>query len=115
METAPGIAHLLTSAASLSPRHVVRGDDVGFISGPRFQRYRRNQNGYDCQQPSQHCTDARIGAGGNIDWDEGSGDNEPRIDTAAAIGNTADKEMPEGEQRLDWDTDLVRRLFGEIA
>ncbi|KAF1851720.1 uncharacterized protein K460DRAFT_351619 [Cucurbitaria berberidis CBS 394.84] len=26
-----------------------------------------------------------------------------------------DYELPEGEARLEWDTDLVRRLFGEIA
>jgi hypothetical protein len=26
----------------------------------------------------------------------------------------ADYELPAGEERLEWDTDLVRRTFGEI-
>jgi hypothetical protein len=29
-------------------------------------------------------------------------------------GSKGEYKLPEGDQRLDWDTDLVRRLFGEI-
>ncbi|KZM20922.1 uncharacterized protein EKO05_0006382 [Ascochyta rabiei] len=34
--------------------------------------------------------------------------------TAVGTDSATEYKLPEGDQRLDWDTDLVRRLFGEI-
>ena len=40
-----------------------------------------------------------------------SGDNEMTASEPAVL---VDYELPGGRARLDWDTDLIRRLFGEI-
>ena len=101
-----GMAHLATSATSLSSQHP--------LSRPHYQGCRRSKEGCDDQRPCQRYTDAGIDAGGCIDWEGGIGGKEFQVEAAVATGNAVENSLPEGDQRLDWDTDLMRRLFGEI-
>lgn len=101
-----GMAHLATSATSLSSQLP--------LSRPHYQRCHRSKEGCDGQRPCQRYTDADIGAGGCIDWEGGIGGKEFQVEADVATGNAVENRLPEGDQRLDWDTDLVRRLFGEI-
>ncbi|KAF1359920.1 hypothetical protein EJ07DRAFT_117429 [Lizonia empirigonia] len=106
--------HLVASAASISSQHRESADDKETLSRPRCQGCRRSEKDFDRQKPCQRCADADMAAEGRVDWDGGRDKNEPLSKTVIASGNAAENKLPEGDQRLDWDTDLVRRLFGEI-
>jgi hypothetical protein len=54
-----------------------------------------------------------IEAGSCVD-SVGDNNSKDQDQAAAAAGSKAGYELHEGNDRLDWDTDLVRRLFGEI-
>ena len=69
----------------------------------------------DCE--SQGLCQGRKHAGdGNDSCPKGvvSNISEETGNVNAVSGSAARYRLPEGNERLDWDTDLVRQLFGEI-
>lgn len=83
----------------------------GSFDRPRCQRCGDMDKGCDRISgagPCLRCKDAGIGAEGCVDWRLGGSS------MAHGPKRLVDYELPEGDQRLDWDTDLVRTLFGEI-
>lgn len=107
------LPHVVASAASTSSQHWESADDKEALSRPRCQGCRRSENDHGHQIPCQRCADADMAAEGCVDWDGGSDKKEPLNKNVITSGNTAENKLPEGDQRLDWDTDLVRLLFGE--
>lgn len=106
-----GAAHPATVTAVLKFQHEPENRDL--VRRPRCQRCRESKKGCDRQRPCQRCKDAGIGAEGCVDWDGSTRRNERHV-YVVGTDSAAGYQLPEGEQRLEWDTDLVRRLFGEI-
>ena len=108
-----GAAILAASvAASLSFASLDEGDE-GLERRSRCQRCCKMQK--DCE--SQGLCQGRKHAGdGNDSCPKGvvSNISEETGNVNAVSGSAARYRLPEGNERLDWDTDLVRQLFGEI-
>lgn len=84
-----------------------------FLQKSRYQRACMNEMRCGHQSLCQRSGIASVAADNCVDWTEGDTTRERdvnSIDSQAAAAH----QVPEGDQRLDWDTDLVRRLFGEI-
>lgn len=107
-------AHLATSAAtSLDFEYRVGKRDKGLMRRPRCQRCQKAKEGCDCQRHYKNCVNGGIEASGCVDSVEDN-NSKDQDQTADAAGSKTGYELPEGDDRLEWDTDLVRRLFGEI-
>jgi hypothetical protein len=76
----------------------------------------------DRQLPCSCCTVASMDVERSYPEDNGGGRQGGKGWAANLPNHTkvksrvmVDYELPEGDDRLDWDTDLVRRLYGEIS
>lgn len=102
---------LVKSVSSADPRYKHNAGYNGSVDVPSCQRCRDMKEGCDRTNeavPCLRCNNAGIGAEGCVDWRPDGGS------TGSRHKSLVDYELPEGDQRLEWDTDLVRRLFGEI-
>ncbi|KAF3043890.1 hypothetical protein E8E11_007298 [Didymella keratinophila] len=106
-----GRAALAASVRSADPRYEHNASYDGSVDRPSCRRCRDTREGCDRTNeavPCWHYNDTDISAEGCVGWHPDGGS------TASRHKSLVDYELPEGDQRLDWDTDLVRRLFGEI-
>lgn len=102
---------LVASVSRADPRCERNAGYHGFVDVPSCQRCRDMQEECDRTNGAVPClsfNDAGIGTEGCVDRRPDGGSKDSRDKSLVAY------ELPEGDQRLDWDTDLVRRLFGEI-
>ncbi|KAF2622653.1 hypothetical protein BU25DRAFT_208190 [Macroventuria anomochaeta] len=107
-------AHLAASVVSPDSFHQPNAGDKELGPKPRCQRCREMRKGCDPQGPYRRCNDADCGAEGCVDWDGNNGRYERCEENVEGTDSAAGYQLPEGDQRLDWGNDLVRRLFSEI-
>jgi hypothetical protein len=107
-------AHLAPSAATSLDFEYRVGERVeGLMRKPRCQKCQKMKESCDCERHYKSCMNGGIEAGSCVD-SVGDNNSKDQDQAAAAAGSKARYELHEGNDRLDWDTDLVRRLFGEI-
>jgi hypothetical protein len=104
-------AHLAASSNSTGLLHQYNTGNDRVVEGPSCQRCCELRKGYDHasgEVSCLRCKESGTSAEDCVDRRPDDGQSEHRQ------RSLVDYQLPEGDQRLDWDTNLVRRLFGEI-
>lgn len=104
-------ARLPASATLTGPPHQYDAGNDGPVRRSRYRRCWEKEQSCGLTEGGRTCLhykDAEIGAQERVARRTDDGPIECRQKMLV------DYELPGSDQRLDWDTDLVRRLFGEI-
>ena len=106
-----GMGYLAARAAA--PKVQREAGNEGLLRQSRCQGCRNSRADCDRQGSCQGCEGAGIETDSCVNRVESNNKKERDV-AALSTDNTAEYQLPKGDQRLDWDTDLVRHLFGEI-